>query len=174
MWHASECEPKSFSNPNNKPVPEFQWRATQSGSALWQEIDISSSAPQSGDCLCISHLQQLSGPWQALIYICSAVTSSRLPGNARLFLTFYCTGHCELTLTILYFPIWHTQAFRNTNIHKWPVKVKRLLRTRGMCASISVCKYKYTLCMCSCVNMHLQIWTVWVSTSQCKEHRERM
>lgn len=61
MWRASECEPKSFSDPNNEPPPGSQWRATRPGSALWREIDISSSAPQSGGCLCISHLRQRSG-----------------------------------------------------------------------------------------------------------------
>lgn len=52
MWHACECGPKSFSDPNNEPAPGFQWRATQLGSASWQEIDISSSAPQSEVIVC--------------------------------------------------------------------------------------------------------------------------
>lgn len=33
MWHVPECEPRSFSDPNNKPLPGFQWWATQEGSA---------------------------------------------------------------------------------------------------------------------------------------------
>lgn len=117
MWRASECEPKSFSDPNNEPLPGFQWWATQLGSALWWVIDISSSSPQYGDCLCISHFQQLSESWQASICICFAMTSSRLLGTAGLLLTFYCTDHCELTLTILHLPSLHTQTQRNTNMH---------------------------------------------------------
>lgn len=57
------------------------------------------------------------GPPQAYICICLAVTSSRLLGTAGLFLTFYCTDHCELTLTILHLPTFHTQMCRNTGMH---------------------------------------------------------
>lgn len=48
--------------------------------------------PQSGVCLSIHHLQQLSRPWWVFIYIRPTVASSQLLGMGGIILTFYCTS----------------------------------------------------------------------------------
>lgn len=179
MWHASECEPKSFSDPNNKPLPGFQWRATRSGSALWREIDISSSAPQSGDCLCISHLQQLSG----------ALTGPHLHlFNSDLIPA---SWHSRIVSHFLpHWPLWaHTdnpsphfvhehaetqvciiqQKVKTADVDKWSGSTVNVVR-----ALAYLCAYTCALRMCPCMFMHhaftnvFRCEFVWVCTSEHK------
>lgn len=155
MWHVSECEPRSFSDPNNKPLPGFQWWATQSGSALWREIDISLLAPQSVDCLCISQLQQ---PSEALTDLHLHLLSSDL--------TTASWHSLILSHFLLHWSQWaHTDnpPLPHIFIHKMRRNTRMHSTESGKKADVDKLNGSTVNVVCEHNYMHLYVYTVHVS-----------
>lgn len=76
MWHVSECEPKSFSDPNNRFldfIDELQYTVSVSTLTRDWYFIINTSI-----CTLFGHFSSTTAfqrSWQTYVYICSAVTS---------------------------------------------------------------------------------------------------